>query len=248
MEKDHDWATDLSRHRPAMPIGRRVVAVAAVTTGAAGVTLCHPAGRRVRGWAKCWRCAVARPTRSASRRSAPSACSPASGSRATPTSGGRSSTARAWPLTRRQPDPTRQVHLIHSELHDKLRARGFDVAPGQMGENVTTRGVELLALPVGTLLRLGAEAVVEVTGLRNPCIQLDAFRPGLMAAVLGCDPSGRLVRKAGIMTVVRIGGVVRPGGLVTVEFAAMAAGSGVTDDARRPAAAHGPQARLDVKC
>jgi MOSC domain-containing protein YiiM len=119
-------------------------------------------------------------------------------------------------------DPTqpnlRQVHLIHSELYDELRARGFDVAPGQMGENVTTRGVELLALPVGALLRLGAEAVVEVTGLRNPCIQLDAYRPGLMAVVLGRDSSGRLVRKAGIMAVVRIGGVVRPGDLVTVEF------------------------------
>ena len=119
-------------------------------------------------------------------------------------------------------DPTRpnlrQVHLIHTELHDELRAAGFDVSPGQMGENVTTRGVDLLALPIGTLLRLGPEAVVEVTGLRNPCTQLDAFRPGLMAAVLDRDESGRLVRKAGIMGVVQAGGVVRPGDVVDVEL------------------------------
>jgi MOSC domain-containing protein YiiM len=117
-------------------------------------------------------------------------------------------------------DPTqpnlRQVHLIHSELHDELRAAGFDVGPGQMGENVTTRGVDLLGLPVGTLLRLGHEAIVEVTGLRNPCIQLDAFRPGLMAAVLGQDESGRLVRKAGIMGIVKEGGVVCPGDAIVV--------------------------------
>jgi MOSC domain-containing protein YiiM len=117
-------------------------------------------------------------------------------------------------------DPTqpnlRQVHLLHAELHDDLRAAGFDVAAGQMGENVTTRGVELLALPVGTLLALGDEAVVEVTGLRNPCAQLDAFRPGLMAAVLGRDESGRLVRKAGVMAVVRAGGTVRPGDPIRV--------------------------------
>ncbi|HEX8103808.1 MAG TPA: MOSC domain-containing protein [Solirubrobacteraceae bacterium] len=100
-------------------------------------------------------------------------------------------------------DPTqpnlRQVHLVHGELHDELRARGFDVAPGAMGENVTTRGVELLALPQGTRLRLGAEAVVEVTGLRDPCVQLDRFQPGLMGAVLDRDDQGSLVRKAGVM-------------------------------------------------
>jgi len=119
-------------------------------------------------------------------------------------------------------DPTRpnlrQVHLIHAELHDELRAAGFDVAAGQMGENVTTRGVDLLGLPVGARLRLGSEAVIEVTGLRNPCKQLDAFRPGLMAAVLDRDASGGLVRKAGIMGIVRVGGVVRPGDAVGVEL------------------------------
>lgn len=121
-------------------------------------------------------------------------------------------------------DPTlpnlRQVHLIHAELFDELRSIGFDVAAGQMGENITTRGIDLLGLPVGALLRLGGEAVVEVTGLRNPCGQLDAFRPGLMAAVLDGDADGRLVRKAGIMGVVRIGGVVRPGDVVVVEMPA----------------------------
>src|SRR6187455_428134 len=91
----------------------------------------------------------------------------------------------------------RQVHLIHAELHDELRAAGFDVSAGQMGENVTTRGVDLLGLPTGTRLHLGETAVVELTGLRNPCTQLDGLRPGLMAAVLDRDADGNLVRKAG---------------------------------------------------
>jgi len=117
-------------------------------------------------------------------------------------------------------DPTspnlRQVHLIHSELHDELRAAGFDVDAGEMGENVTTRGVDLLVLPAGTLLRLGGEAVVEVTGLRNPCVQLDGFRRGLTAAVLERDADGSLVRKSGVMAVVREGGDVQPGDEVVV--------------------------------
>jgi MOSC domain-containing protein YiiM len=108
----------------------------------------------------------------------------------------------------------RQVHLIHAELHDEL-AR-FGVGPGEMGENVTTRGVDLLGLPRGTRLRLGPDAVVEVTGLRNPCKQLDGLRPGLMDAVLDRGPSGELVRRAGVMAVVLGGGVVRPGDAVEV--------------------------------
>ncbi len=119
-------------------------------------------------------------------------------------------------------DPTqpnlRQVHLIHAELHDELEARGFDVSAGQMGENVTTRGVDLLGLPRGTRLRLGDEAVVEVTGLRNPCKQLDGFRPGLMQAVLDRDEHGNLVRKAGVMGVILAGGEVRPGDRIRVEL------------------------------
>lgn len=112
----------------------------------------------------------------------------------------------------------RQVHLIHGELHDELCAQGFDVAPGLMGENVTTRGVELLALPTGTRLRLGAQAVVEVTGLRNPCAQLDHLQQGLMAAVLDRDEDGNLVRKAGVMAIVVTSGEVRPGDPIAVEL------------------------------
>jgi MOSC domain-containing protein YiiM len=112
----------------------------------------------------------------------------------------------------------RQVHLIHAELHDELRGRGFTVDAGSMGENVTTRGLDLLALPTGTRLRLGDEALVEVTGLRNPCVQLDRFQPGLMSAVLDRDAEGRLVRKAGVMAVVLMGGEVRAGDKIAVEL------------------------------
>jgi MOSC domain-containing protein YiiM len=103
----------------------------------------------------------------------------------------------------------RQVHLIHSELFDELGDKGFDIVPGQMGENVTTLGIDLLALSAGTRLHLGDVAVVEITGLRNPCSQLDQMSPGLMKAVLDRDADGRLVRKAGVMAVVVTGGVVR---------------------------------------
>jgi MOSC domain-containing protein YiiM len=105
----------------------------------------------------------------------------------------------------------RQVHLIHAELHDELRQAGFSVAAGEMGENVTTRGVDLLALPERTRLHLGSDAVVELTGLRNPCTQLDGLAPGLMEAVLERDPEGKLIRKAGVMGVVLAAGEVRPG-------------------------------------
>ena len=112
----------------------------------------------------------------------------------------------------------RQVHLIHEELHDELRETGFTLAPGQMGENVTTRSVDLLALPTGTLLHLGATAVVEVTGLRNPCAQLDKIQPGLMAATLARDEHGGLIRKAGVMAIVRADGEVRAGDAIRVEL------------------------------
>jgi MOSC domain-containing protein YiiM len=119
-------------------------------------------------------------------------------------------------------DPTqpnlRQVHLIHAELHDELVAAGFAVGPGDMGENVTTRGIDLLGLPVGTRLHLGSSAVVAVTGLRNPCAQLDRFQSGLTAAVLDRDGDGNLIRKAGIMSIVLADGEVRPGDLIRVEL------------------------------
>jgi MOSC domain-containing protein YiiM len=118
-------------------------------------------------------------------------------------------------------DPTqpnlRQVHLIHGELHDELAEQGFRLAPGLMGENITTRGVDLLGLSQGARLRLGETAVVELTGLRNPCTQLDGLQPGLMAACLGRGPDGEPVRKAGVMAVVLRGGEVRAGDAILVE-------------------------------
>lgn len=120
-------------------------------------------------------------------------------------------------LSRKRRDPTqpnlRQVHLIHGELFDEVDA---DVHPGELGENITTAGVDLLGLARGTILRIGAEAVVEVTGLRNPCRQIDRFEPGLLKQVVGTDVEGRTVRKAGVMAVVVDGGVVRPGDAIEV--------------------------------
>lgn len=119
-------------------------------------------------------------------------------------------------------DPTRpnlrQVHLIHEELFQELAEKGFTVGPGDLGENITTRGVDLLGLPTGTLLHIGTEAVVEVTGLRNPCSQIDAFQDGLLKQVVGRDETGAVVRKAGIMGIVRAGGAIRPGDLVKTEL------------------------------
>ena len=112
-------------------------------------------------------------------------------------------------------DPTqpnlRQVHLLHRELLHALEAQGFAIGPGDIGENILTRNLDLLGLPTGTLLRIGQTAEVRVTGLRNPCLQLDRFRPGLMAATLDRDAAGNLIRKAGVMAVVVTGGEVRPG-------------------------------------
>jgi MOSC domain-containing protein YiiM len=120
----------------------------------------------------------------------------------------------------RNPDQPnlRQVHLVHAELHDELRQAGFDVAAGEMGENITTRGVDLLGLPTGTRLHLGDSAVVEVTGLRNPCTQLDTFQPGLLAAVLDRDELGNLIRKAGVMGIVVATGDVEVGAPIRVEL------------------------------
>jgi MOSC domain-containing protein YiiM len=113
----------------------------------------------------------------------------------------------------------RQVHLIHGELFAELAAKGFNVAAGDIGENITTEGIDLLALPTGARLAIGG-AVIEVTGLRNPCIQLDRFQEGLMQAVLGRDAEGRLIRKAGIMGIVAAGGMVRVGDRIGVELPA----------------------------
>jgi MOSC domain-containing protein YiiM len=119
-------------------------------------------------------------------------------------------------------DPTqpnlRQVHLIQEELFTEVGEEGFTVRPGELGENITTRGTDLLALPVGTLLHIGDEAIVEVTGLRNPCLQIDDFQDGLLKQVVGRDKAGNIMRKAGVMSIVRVGGVVRPGDTITVEL------------------------------
>jgi MOSC domain-containing protein YiiM len=112
----------------------------------------------------------------------------------------------------------RQVHLLQSELFAELMERDFAVWPGDLGENITTAGVDLLALPAGTRLRLGRAAVVELTGLRNPCSQIDGFQRGLMAAVLSRDAQGELVRKAGVMAVVLSGGAVKAGDGIAIEL------------------------------
>jgi MOSC domain-containing protein YiiM len=121
-------------------------------------------------------------------------------------------------------DPTqpnlRQVHLVHAELHDELVSRGYVVGSGVMGENVTTRGVDLLRLPTGARLRLGSDAIVEITGLRNPCAQLDGLQSGLLSAVLDRDASGAVVRRAGVMAVVIAGGIVVPGDPIEVTLPA----------------------------
>jgi MOSC domain-containing protein YiiM len=121
-----------------------------------------------------------------------------------------------WRRDPAQPN-LRQVHLLHAELHDELAAKGFAVTPGLMGENITTRGLDLLGLPTGTIVRLGLEAVVQVTGLRNPCYQLDGLQRGLMAACLDKTSDGQLIRKAGVMSVVLAGGEVRAGDAIVVE-------------------------------
>lgn len=126
--------------------------------------------------------------------------------------------------SRRKRDPSlpnlRQVHLLHQELLDELRARGFAVGPGVLGENLTTGGLDLLGLPRGARLSVG-EAELEITGLRNPCRQLEGIQPGLMEAVLDRSPEGDLVRRAGVMAVVLRGGVVRPGAAIGVELPAV---------------------------
>ena len=114
----------------------------------------------------------------------------------------------------RQPN-LRQVHLIHAELLDELAGQGFTLAAGDLGENILTRGIDLLGLSRGALLRIGA-AEIEITGLRNPCAQIERFQPGLLAAVLGCMPDGTLVRKCGVMGVVCSGGQVRAGDPIIV--------------------------------
>ncbi|WP_374337934.1 MOSC domain-containing protein [Leeia sp.] len=114
----------------------------------------------------------------------------------------------------------RQVHLIHAELLDELNGQGFTVAPGDLGENILTRGIPLLDLPTGTCLRLGEHAEIELTGLRNPCAQIENFQKGLLAAVLGRAEDGSLIRKGGVMAVVLSGGVIQSGDAIQITLPA----------------------------
>jgi MOSC domain-containing protein YiiM len=114
----------------------------------------------------------------------------------------------------------RQVHLLPREFFDEARAKGYELAPGDLGENVLTQGLDVLTLSRDTLLHIGAQAIVRVTGLRNPCTQIDRFRKGLLKVALGRDENGQVVRKAGAMGVVTSGGIIRPGDLIEVELPA----------------------------
>ena len=122
-------------------------------------------------------------------------------------------------------DPTqpnlRQVHLIHRELFDELRPKGFEVSPGAMGENITTQGIDLLSLPRHTLLKIGPSATLQVTGLRNPCTQLDDYQTGLMSALIDKDSDGNLIRKAGVMAIVVTSGKVKPHDAIEIRLPAM---------------------------
>ncbi|MBC7442865.1 MAG: MOSC domain-containing protein [Ramlibacter sp.] len=113
-----------------------------------------------------------------------------------------------------------QVHLLPAELFDDLAGTGFTVAPGELGENVTTRGLDLLALPLGARLHLGADAVVQVTGMRNPCSLINGYQRGLMTTLIRTDDAGQVIRRAGIMGIVLSGGTVRPGDPIRVELPA----------------------------
>ena len=116
------------------------------------------------------------------------------------------------------PPNLRQVHLIHSELFDELEEKGFKVLPGQIGENITTQGIDLLGLPKGTKMRIGKDAVIKITGLRNPCNQLNEFQEGLLSAVLDKDEEGKLIRKSGIMGVVLVAGQIKDGDNIYVDL------------------------------
>ncbi|WP_174776775.1 MOSC domain-containing protein [Cryobacterium sp. TMT3-29-2] len=121
-------------------------------------------------------------------------------------------------------DPTRanltQVHFMAAELFDELREAGFEVSPGELGENITTRGLDLFGLPLGARLRLGPDAVVEITGMRNPCSLINGFQKGLMKTLIDTDDAGQVIRKAGIMGIVVTGGTVAPGDPIRVQLPA----------------------------
>ncbi len=112
----------------------------------------------------------------------------------------------------------RQVHLMHQELFGLVAEHGHNVVAGDLGENITTQGLDLLSLPAGTVLRLGADAAIELTGLRNPCGQINEFQAGLTARLRYRDADGNIVRIGGVMAIVLSGGIVTPGDGVSVEL------------------------------
>ena len=125
-------------------------------------------------------------------------------------------------LKRRNPlAPNRmQVHLLQSELFDELAFVGYALTAGQLGENITTRGIGLLNLPQGTRLHLGGEAVVELTGLRTPCKLIEDFKPGLLKQVISRDAANKVLAKAGVMAIVLHGGDVHERSPIRVEYPA----------------------------
>lgn len=114
-------------------------------------------------------------------------------------------------LARRDPSAPnlRQVHLIPSELFDALRTSGYEVHPGDLGENIATVGLALESLPLGTILLLGASATLQLTGLRTPCVLIDRFKSGLRKRLEGDAARPRF--RAGVMATVTKGGDVSPG-------------------------------------
>lgn len=130
--------------------------------------------------------------------------------------------ARVQHLSRVKANPDqpnlRQVHLMHRELFDEVASAGFTIGPGDLGENITTSGIDLLSLPVGASLRIGRDALVIVTGLRNPCHQINSYEPGLLREVLPHTATGEVVRKTGVMAVIIQSGEVAPGDPITISL------------------------------
>jgi len=121
----------------------------------------------------------------------------------------------------RRRDPSRlnlrQVHLIGAELLEELGRAGYRIAPGDLGENITTADIDLASLPAATRLHIGSSAVLELTGLREPCVLLDRIAPGLRLAACG-ERSGETILRHGAMAIVVAGGEVRAGDAIEISL------------------------------
>jgi len=120
----------------------------------------------------------------------------------------------------------RQVHLIASELLTELarkdsKGRAYIISPGALGENITTKGIDLVGLNEGTRLHFGDgddHAIVRITGLRNPKKRLDEWPKGLLDRCAMKNKKGEITgRKIGVMGIVEEDGFVQPGHMVYVE-------------------------------